>query len=373
MRIDMNLYQISCKFFAIGATLVVGDAESRAQMILSNATNDVYIGVFAGHSEITESGRFLTNDIPIPYKDNLSIMPFCSTGEIELLYPLEKSLFIRFRMTDASGKEVSKTADGLKWGSDIKNFPLKPSRSQHDRMSSWFARGSHTNGTASLMNGPALPSPEDLFFMEKSGVYYLTMDVHLMKQHLIPGGWTWDHIAIPTIGIKVEKPLTAPFFVFSATNGGIYFSIKGTKTKDSAAFDDNLVWHPYFIGVQDVRIRTLDLSAGVKLKLWGLDGREVSKTVFGETAGSNFDAMQTGGKLPPGTTIAPLDFRSGEPDFVPGQPLPVLGDCFAMDKPGNYTLELQIQFLKVVGKTLLVPEHDELLRFPPMTIKVHRP
>jgi len=369
----MNPSQISCKPFAIAAMLVVSGVESSSQMILSNATNDVYIGVFTGHSEITKNGQFLTNDIPIAYNDNLSIMPFCSTGEIELLYPSEKSMFILFRMTDASGKEVPKTAEGLEWGSDIKNFPLKPTRSKHDRMFSWLARGSHTNGAASFMNGPVLPSPEDLFFMGQSGVYHLTMDVHLMKQHLIPGGWTWDHLAIPTLTIKVAKPLTSTFYMYSATNDGIYFCIYGTKTTGLAALNDGLTWHPFFSEVQNMRIHTLDFSAGLKWRLWSPDGKEASKTDLGRTIGSNFDAVRSLDKLPPGTKVASLDFRSGLLGMVPAQPLPLLEDCFMTEKPGTYTLELQMQFFKVVGKTLLEPEHDELLRFPPMTIKVNRP
>jgi ribosomal protein L31 len=342
-------------------------------MMLSSRTHDVYIGVYGRHTEITKGGQFLTNNIPIAYNDNLSIMPFCSTGEVELVHPLEKSLFILFQMRDASGKEVPKTSEGLEWGSDIKHFPLKPTRSNHDRMASWLARGSHTNGTAVLMNGPSLPSPNDLFVMNEGGLYYLTMEVHLMKQHVIPGGWTWDHIAIPAVTIKVERPLTAPFFVFSATNHGIYFAISGTKTKKAIAFDGNLNWHPYFTGTESFMLHTLDVSAGLKLRLWGPDGREISKTALGQTIGTNFDGVRTGENLPPGTEIAVLYFWSGEPAIVPAQPLPSVSDCFAMDKPGVYTLELQMQFLKVIGKTFLEPEHDELVRFPPMSIKVNRP
>ena len=122
---------------------------------------------------------------------------------VMLVVPLEKSVFIRFQMRDPHGKEVEKTAECKEWGADVKHFPAKP-----DRMSHWQALGSHTNGTSMFINGPALPSPNALFVMKESGIYYLTMEIHLMKQRMIPGGWTWNHIAIPPVTIKVEKPQT---------------------------------------------------------------------------------------------------------------------------------------------------------------------
>jgi hypothetical protein len=186
--------------------LLVNQVCARAQLILSDSTNDIYIGVFGVRSQITKGVAFLTNDIPIPYDDDLTIMPFCSTGKAAVIVPLEKSIFIKFQMKDALGREIEKTAEGKEWGSDIKHFPSQPTRSDHDRMSRLEALGSHTNGMTSFASGPLLPKPKDLFVIKDSGIYYLSMEVHLMKQHMNSNGWTWDHIAIPPVTIKVEKP-----------------------------------------------------------------------------------------------------------------------------------------------------------------------
>jgi hypothetical protein len=35
--------------------------------------------------------------------------------------------------------------------------------------------------------------------MKDSGIYDLTLEVHLMKQHMRTNGWIWDHIAIPLV------------------------------------------------------------------------------------------------------------------------------------------------------------------------------
>jgi len=348
-------------------TLLMSGFGSCAQMVLSNVTNEVYIGISASHTETMKEGIFLTNDIPFAYNDNLSFMPFCQTGAVELLYPSERSLFIKFQMKDSSGKEVPKTADGLEWGSDVENFPVKPTRSKHDRMLGWLARGSHTNGMASFMNGPWLPSPDSLFLMDRGDIYSLTMEVHLMKQRLVPGGWTWDHLVIPAVSVRVVKPQTAPFFAYSGTNHGICIRISGTKTNGSAAFDEGLTWGPDVTDTQNVVIRALDFSAGLKLRLWGPDGKEALRTTQGRMIGSNFDAVRNVLRLPKGTSINELHFTRGAADPMN---LPWIEDCFEIPKPGIYTLELQMQFFRGGG---FKSKDDELIRFPPMTLKVSLP
>jgi hypothetical protein len=120
-------------------------------------------------------------------------------------------------------------------------------------------------------------------------------------------------------------------------------------------------------------LNALDLSSAFKLKLHAPDGKEVPKTALGQTIGVNFDAVRTFGKLPPGTKLTYLDIMSGMPFHVPEQPFPVLKDCFAMDRPGIYTLELQMQLFRIIDKPPYGPEPEELLRFPPMILKVNRP
>ena len=182
-------------------------------------------------------------------------------------------------------------------------------------------------------------------------------------------------VRIPPVRIKVEKPSPAPFFfVFSATNQGVHICIFGTKTNGPAGFDDGLSWRVYCENQHSI-LRSLVLTSAFKMKLTGPDGKEVPRTDLGQIIGVNFDGVKTSNELSPGNwrTGSELDFRSGVPGIAPTRPLPLLKDCFAMDKPGIYTLELQAQFYRVNYDKPSKPETEELLRFPPMTIKVNRP
>jgi hypothetical protein len=116
-----------------------------------------------------------------------------------------------------------------------------------------------------------------------------------------------------------------------------------------------------------------DLSAGFKMKLQDPEGNEVAPTALGRTIGANFDAVRTSDRLPQGTKVTRLDFSSGVYNIVPARALPVLKDCFAMEKPGLYTLEFQTQLFRINHDTTNRAEAPELLRFPPMSIKVNRP
>ena len=192
---------------AILMTLLIGTICSPGKLFLSDATNEVYIGVCGQNAVSFENLEWTTNNTPIRYDDKLTFMTFCRTGAIEVLYPINKSIFIKFQMQDATGKEVTKTTEGQHWGSDLQHFPSKPGLNVHDRMGHCGATGSHTNGFSALGSGPSLPSPKDLFEMRDSGIYDLTMEVHLTKQHMLgTTNWTWDHIVIPPVTVKVEKP-----------------------------------------------------------------------------------------------------------------------------------------------------------------------
>jgi len=201
------------KGLIITMMLLISTAGSSAKLFLSDATNDVYIGV-SGDSVVNfASAEWLTNNMPIRYDDKLALIAFCKTGAVRLLIPSNNRIFVKFQMRDVAGKEVPKTAEGRLWGSDLEHFPSKPGRNNHDRMASWGATGPHTSGFASFTTGYAVPSPKDLFVVTNSGIYDLTLEVHLMKQRMLgttnalgTPTWTWDHIAIPPVTVKVEKP-----------------------------------------------------------------------------------------------------------------------------------------------------------------------
>lgn len=191
---------------AIPTILLTTIACCTGELVLSDATNDVYISVFSEHTVISTNLSWMTDTVPMRYDDKLEVMTFCRTGAVNLLFPLDKSVFIKFQMRNTAGKEVRKTAEGLRWGSDAGHFPREPGMNNHNRMSPLGAIGSHTNGISSFTSGPPLPSANDLFEINDSGIYYLTMEVNLMKQRFIPGNWTWDHIVIPPVTVRINKP-----------------------------------------------------------------------------------------------------------------------------------------------------------------------
>jgi hypothetical protein len=203
----------SVKWLIVLTLLLANVVCSSAKLFLSDATNDVYIGV-SGDSIINfTNADWVTNNMPIHYDDTIAIIAFCNTGAVNLLIPVNNRIFVKVQMRDAAGKEVTKTKEGEQWGSDLKHFPSKPGMNNHDRMASWGASGSHTNEFFGFTTGYSIPSPKDLFVMTNSGIYNLTLEVHLMKQHMLgttnalgTPTWTWDHIAIPPVTVKVEKP-----------------------------------------------------------------------------------------------------------------------------------------------------------------------
>ena len=227
-------------------------------------------------------------------------------------------------------------------------------------------------------------------------MYTLELEFQISGPHKDTNQPGHELLRFPPMKIKVEKPVTAKFSVLSATNQGIYLSVIGTKSNGLAGFDDGLQWR-VFCENQHCMLYGPDPAHGFKLNLHGPDGKEVPKTDFGQTIGINFDAVKTGGKLisgyantdasflvnadavaapgklPPGMVLTDLNFMSGVSDIVPARPLPLIKDCFAMDQPGIYTLELQIQLLRVSYETPVAPGPQELLRFPPITIKMNRP
>jgi hypothetical protein len=193
------------KKLGINALLLISATRSPAMLVFSEETNNLYVGV-CGESIVNfKNSEWVTNNAPIRYDDKLAIMGFCRTGAVNLLVPCDNRIFINVQMRDAAGKEVAKTAEGRLWGSELKYFPSKPGMNNHDRMASWEATGSHTNGFSAYSTGPSLPPPKDLFEIKSPGIYYLTMEIHLMKQHMQTNGWTWDHIVIPRVTVKVVK------------------------------------------------------------------------------------------------------------------------------------------------------------------------
>jgi len=234
------------------------------------------------------------------------------------------------------------------------------------------AQGRYGADVGDEFSGQYLFKPQDVFQMDQCGIYTMELEFQISGPHNNTNEPGFEALRFPPMKIKVEKPLSAPFFVFSTTNKGTYLSIIGSKSNGLAGFDDGLQWRA-FCENQHSLLESPDLSSGFKMNLQDPDGKEVPRTALGRTIGPDFDSLQSLGKLPPGTKLTRLDFRNGIYNIVPAQPLPLLKECFTMDKPGIYTLEFQMQLFRISYKDNGEHDPEELIRFPPMTIKVNLP
>jgi len=275
------------------------------------------------------------------------------------------------KMFGPDGKETAKTALGQQYGSRF-DHAVDESDKASKGSGSINAQGRYDPEDGDRIPGRFLPSPKDMFQMDQNGLYRLEIEFQLNGPHKDTNQGGLELLRFPPLEIAVEKPLTAPFFVFSATNQGVYISIIGTKSNGLTGFDDGLQWR-VFCESQYSMLHSLDLPSGFKMNLTGPDGKEVPKIGPGKTIGVNFEAVKTMEKLPPGAIASELNFTSGIGDIVGANPLQRIEDCFAMDKPGIYTLELQIQLFRNKYSAAGEPGPEELLRFPPMTIKLNRP
>lgn len=355
------------KYLLLGLLIFCTDLWQSSGAVLSTTNSGIYLAIGSWQPQ---SGAPLDENAPLQFDQNFVWEAFSTAHGVRLNYP-NPEFGIRVKLLDPDGKESPKTALGKKYGSKFDGVRTYEDVISGTSMGGMDAREKYVERGRGFSGGN-LPAPRDLFQMEKTGIY--TLQIEMLVFRIIETTAThWDRalLRFPPMKIKVEKPLTAPFFAFSATNHGVCLSIIGTKSNGLAGFDDGLRWRP--TGEDNIMLNALDLSSAFKLKLHGPDGKEVPKTALGQTIGVNFDAVRTFGRLPPGIKLTYLDIMPGMPFHVPEQPFPVLKDCFAMEKPGVYTLELQMQLFRIIDKPPYGPEPEELLRFPPMILKVNRP
>jgi len=316
------------------------------------------------------SGAVLDENAPLLFDRSFVWEPFSNVGDVELLYP-KAEFGIRVKMLDPNGRETPRTSAGKECGSKFDAVRTLEDVVSGTTMGRIDARHKYVERGRGFSGG-TLPAPEELFLMEKPGIYSLYIEMQMFRNiKTNQSYWDTQLIKFPSVEIKVEKPPTAQFFVFSATNHGVCLEIMGTKSNSVDGFDDNLRWRP--VADDNMMLHGLDLAYGFKMNLRGPDGKAIAKKGLGETIGSRFDSVKTFRDLPKGTQLTYLNIVPDMPLNTPEQPFPVLNDCFAMDKRGIYTMELQMQLFRIIDKEPYGPEPEEVLRFPPMKIKVNRP
>jgi hypothetical protein len=354
------------KYLLLGLLVYCGGLRQSLGAVLSETNDGIYVAVYGVGERVG-----LESKDPFQYDDEFIWCPFSNVGLVRVYFPNPNYAF-RIRMISPDGKETRKTPLGQTYGSRFDHLQSEMQEATRGR-GIIDAQGRYdASEPKDSFSGRSLPKPNDLFVMDQTGVYKLELEFQISGPHKATDKPGLNFLRFPPMKIKVEKPATAPFFVYSSTNKDTYVSIIGTKSNGLAGFDDGLQWR-VSCEKQHSLLHYPDLSSGFKMNLRGPNGKEVARTALGQTIGVNFDAVKNRETLPPGTRLSELSFLAGFPGFGPTLPLPLLKDCFVMDKPGIYTLELQIQLFKIPYDNAMEPGLEELLRFPPMTIKVNCP
>jgi hypothetical protein len=163
----------------------------------------------------------------------------------------------------------------------------------------------------------------------------------------------------------------------SESTNGLYLAVGGWRhgptagslvTNEPIRFDDMLVWYPFFKEGK-VEINYPNMIYGVKIKMFDSSGKELSKTALGRSCGSKWDELHSYND----TKLGSID-AWGEYDCDQSwRFLASANDLFEIEKPGIYTLELQMQMFRHSGSFDPVVWSKNLIRFSPIKIRVERP
>jgi hypothetical protein len=163
----------------------------------------------------------------------------------------------------------------------------------------------------------------------------------------------------------------------SLTTNSLYIVIAGDRpnsigivTNEAIRFDDRLLWMPFCETGQVELSYPLDPAYGVKIKMTDVMGREVPKTGLGDRYGTKYDRLHVFTDTHVYPCLAEGSFKDniglGGAKFLPAP-----GELFQIEKPGVYTLEIQMQMFRVIKDTN--EWSRKLFQFSPLKIKVEKP
>jgi hypothetical protein len=128
---------------------------------------------------------------------------------------------------------------------------------------------------------------------------------------------------------------------FSETNNGIYLAIGGSaSTNEPIRFDEKIAYKPFF-DTGSIGLSQAGPAYSTKIKMIAPDGTEVAKTPLGQTYGSKFDQLHSYKDAHLGGIGASGPFQ-GMFSGLLARP----NELFIMEKPGVYTLEIQMQMFR---------------------------
>jgi hypothetical protein len=177
-----------------------------------------------------------------------------------------------------------------------------------------------------------------------------------------------------TLTISLCFAQTAVATSFSSKTNGVYLAFGAIRhglnliTNEPIRFDDQLVWGA-FCDTGKVELSCPDSRYSLKIKLTDTNGVELAKTKRGEVFGARFDQLRkiTDSKVTPVLAWGPFQNDSL------GRLFPTPAELFQIEKPGIYTLEIQMQMFRYVPSYDPVERSKTLFRFSPIKIKVEKP
>jgi hypothetical protein len=161
---------------------------------------------------------------------------------------------------------------------------------------------------------------------------------------------------------------------FSLKTNGVYLAFGAVRhgvnliTNEPIRFDDQLVWGA-FCDTGKVELSCPDFRYSLRIKLTDTNGVELPKTVRGQVFGSRFDQLHkiTDSKVAPVLAWGPFQDHGLRTPFL--KP----AELFQIEKPGIYTLEIQMQMFRYVASTDPNERSKTLFSFSPVKIKVEKP
>jgi hypothetical protein len=170
---------------------------------ISATTNGVYLVVGAERNSTT-----ITNE-PIRFDDRILWMTFCDSGKEELTMPGNIAYSIQIKMTDQSGNEVLKTALGKRYGTkwDSLHSMYESQEILKETHPIPVLAGGTYKDNPDLGGGRFLPTPNELFRIEKAGIYTLEIQMQMFYSNQKSTNlYHRDRFQFSPISIKVEKP-----------------------------------------------------------------------------------------------------------------------------------------------------------------------
>ncbi len=183
--------------------------------------------------------------------------------------------------------------------------------------------------------------------------------------------------------------LSQSFAESSVTTNGVYLVIgghnrdfEGVTTNRPLRFDDPLMFMPFCDTGKIELSYSLDPAYGIKVKMVDASGKDVPKTSLGKRFGSKYDRLHNlkDTRLYPFTAWGSFKDNSGLGGARFFYDYPASGadkwlapkDLFKMEKPGSYTMEVQMQMFYFNPHSTNAYRRD-LFQFSPVKIKVEKP